>query len=134
MALITSWSGLLDTLEVLPDIREWVLQRYIDKPLLLSGHKFHLRVYILCVGALRVYTFDQILLLLAAHTYDLSNTDDIYSHLTNTARNAELSDFDEEKYIKVSDVFVYVQLSMMNFCTHVLLIPALITFIIIIKL
>jgi tubulin--tyrosine ligase len=51
--------------------------RYISNPLLLGGHKFHLRVYILCVGALKVFVFDQILVLIAAHKYDLKDTDNV---------------------------------------------------------
>lgn len=101
--MVNSWDGLLDALEATPDIREWVLQRYIAQPLLLGGHKFHVRVYILCVGALRVYTFERILILLAAHTYNSADLNDIYCHLTNTTRNAELEDFSEEKYIKLLD-------------------------------
>lgn len=30
-----------------PDIREWVLQEYVEKPLLAGGRKFHLRAYAL---------------------------------------------------------------------------------------
>ena len=30
-----------------PDIREWVLQEYVERPLLAEGRKFHLRVYAL---------------------------------------------------------------------------------------
>ena len=33
-----------------PDLREWVVQRYIGNPLLVGGRKFHLRAYVLCVG------------------------------------------------------------------------------------
>ncbi len=34
------------------EVREWVLQRYIRRPLLCGGRKFHLRAYALAVGAL----------------------------------------------------------------------------------
>jgi hypothetical protein len=44
-----------------------VLQRYIELPLLVGGHKFHLRVYVLCDGALRVFVCDRILMLIEAH-------------------------------------------------------------------
>ena len=57
----------MDVLEASPDIREWVLQRYIPDPLLINGHKFHLRVYVVCVGAMRVFVCNHILMLLAAH-------------------------------------------------------------------
>ena len=79
------------------------LNRYISNPLLMNGHKFHLRVYVLCVGALRVFVFEKILILIAAHKYDLNDTDNIFSHLTNTARSAEDVHFDEKKFVKTLD-------------------------------
>ena len=103
IAVVDAWEGVLDYLEDEPDIREWVLQRYIEKPLLVNGYKFHLRVYVLCVGALRVYVFERILMLLAAHKYDLYDFDDVYKHLTNTARSAEDIAFKEEDFVKVLD-------------------------------
>lgn len=69
IALVHNWEEVLDVLEEAVTEREWVLQRYIDRPLTVTGHKFHLRVYVLCVGALRVYVFGRILMLLAAHKY-----------------------------------------------------------------
>ena len=62
-----SWESLVSALEAASETREWVLQRYVTRPVLLDGHKFHLRVYVLCIGALRVYLFERILMLLAAH-------------------------------------------------------------------
>ena len=103
IVIVRDWGGVLDALEAVPDIREWVLQRYIANPLLLAGHKFHLRVYVLCVGALQVFVFDQVLLLLAAHRYRLDDIDDIYRHLSNTARSAEDVNFQEEKFVKLLD-------------------------------
>ena len=67
IAVISSWENLLDKLEDVPDIREWVLQKYVPNPLTIEGYKFHIRVYVLCVGALKVYVYDDMLLLLAAH-------------------------------------------------------------------
>jgi hypothetical protein len=43
------------------EIREWVMQRYIQRPLLVNGCKFHVRVYCLAVGNLKVYMWDQML-------------------------------------------------------------------------
>jgi hypothetical protein len=103
ISIIKTWDELLQSLEASSHIREWVLQRYIERPLLVMNHKFHLRVYVLCVGALRVFVYNQILMLIAAHPYSLSDYDDIYSHLTNTARSAEDIDFDEVKFVRHLD-------------------------------
>eukprot|EP01047_Picozoa_sp_COSAG01_P020499 COSAG01_NODE_1168_length_11426_cov_339.595038_8_plen_79_part_00 len=35
--------------------QEWVVQRYVRRPMLVDGRKFHLRVYVLAVGRLSVY-------------------------------------------------------------------------------
>jgi tubulin---tyrosine ligase len=98
--VVTSWEGILDVLEYTEGVREWVLQRYIENPCLVFGHKFHLRVYIVCIGALKVYVYNDILMLIAAHRYDDADIDDVYAHLTNTARSVEDINFDESKFVK----------------------------------
>ncbi len=81
-------------------LRHFVAQRYIQQPLLLPAHgnrKFHLRSYVLAVGALRVYVYRGMLALFAPLPYsapdnvasNTTSTDLIYSiddrvHLTNT--------------------------------------------------
>lgn len=104
IAICESWDKVLDALEDMSDQREWVIQRYIEKPMLVlkAGHKFHLRVYILCVDALKVFVFEKILLLVAAHDYDDYDMD-IYRHLTNTARSAEDISFEEAKFVQLLD-------------------------------
>lgn len=104
IAICDSWAQVLDALEEMEMQREWVIQRYVENPMLVlkAGHKFHLRVYILCVDALKVFVFNKILLLVAAHNYDKDDMD-IYRHLTNTARAAEDIEFEEEKYVKLLD-------------------------------
>ena len=104
IAVLRSWDKLLDWLEENPDTREWVLQRYIEQPLLvLGGHKFHLRVYVVCAGALSVYVYNNILMLIAARRYDDDDLDDLFCHLTNTARACEDSSFDESKFVQLLD-------------------------------
>tara|TARA_B110000090_G_C13076935_1_gene329471 strand:- start:15 stop:161 length:147 start_codon:yes stop_codon:yes gene_type:complete len=45
---------------------------------------------------------------MAAHKYDENDMEDIYKHLTNTARSAEDITFTEEKYVKLLDDLPYV--------------------------
>ncbi|KAK4054853.1 putative tubulin--tyrosine ligase pby1 [Microbotryomycetes sp. JL201] len=77
-------------------LREWVVQRYISSPLLMDpspadeiARKFHLRVYIVAAGSLRVYVHRPFLALFAPIEYEPPReTDDgrvnLASHLTNT--------------------------------------------------
>jgi tubulin---tyrosine ligase len=74
-------------------LRHFIVQPYIDPPLLLptkGNCKFHIRVYVLAVGALKVYVFKEILALFAAKPYQSPSQlrdereIDLSSHLTNT--------------------------------------------------
>jgi len=65
------------------EVREWVLQRYIHRPLLVSGRKFHLRVYALAVGALSVHVFADVLTLFSLEQYS-DDPSRLAAHLTNT--------------------------------------------------
>lgn len=75
------------------DLREWVIQEYIDNPLQLNAYKkrkFHLRVYVLAVGDLKVYVYEDILALFCLDTYTsgsnglLPDSNEMKSHITNT--------------------------------------------------
>ncbi|CAM9664988.1 unnamed protein product, partial [Heterosigma akashiwo] len=83
-----------------PDLREWVLQRYVEAPLLLGGRKFHVRAYVLAVGALDVYFFDHCLVLLSGARYS-PRFDDEYAHITNTAKQAQDPFFREERNVRL---------------------------------
>ena len=72
-------------------LRHFIAQPYIYKPLLLPSYdnrKFHLRVYVVAVGALKVYVYSEMLALFAAKSYSppTRETDevDLSRHLTNT--------------------------------------------------
>ena len=74
----------------LPHRELMCVRRYIDRPLLVNGRKFHLRAYVLCVGSLTAYVFDEILVLCAPDKYDagLQQLGNQRSHLTNTCLQA----------------------------------------------
>ncbi|KAK7907745.1 hypothetical protein WMY93_016357 [Mugilogobius chulae] len=66
-----------------------IVQRYISNPLLISGYKFDLRIYV-CVKSfspLIVYIHQEGLVRFATEKYQLSHLDNLYSHLTNTSIN-----------------------------------------------
>ncbi|KAJ2777041.1 tubulin--tyrosine ligase [Coemansia javaensis] len=89
-----------DAQQTVSQIREWVIQRYINRPLLLDSHgrrKFHIRTYVLAVGDLRVYAYRHMLALFAPRPYAQAagDLDDQRAHLTNTCLQAKSDGFDE---------------------------------------
>ncbi|KAJ8607785.1 hypothetical protein MRB53_040081 [Persea americana] len=74
-------------------LRHFIAQPYIHPPLLLesslpfSNHKFHIRTYVLAVGALKVYVYKPMLALFASKPYTAPSSvanDSLDAHLTNT--------------------------------------------------
>lgn len=70
-------------------LRHFIAQRYIHPPLLLKDHgncKFHIRCYVLAVGALRTYVYKDMLALFAPEAYTPPTIDSLNPriHLTNT--------------------------------------------------
>lgn len=66
-----------------------IIQRYVSNPLLISGYKFDLRIYI-CVKSfcpLVIYMHQEGLVRFATEKYNLASLDNLYSHLTNTSIN-----------------------------------------------
>ncbi|KAJ5561526.1 Survival protein SurE-like phosphatase/nucleotidase [Penicillium sp. DV-2018c] len=82
----------LDTGIVTSQLRHFLVQPYIDPPLLLpssSNRKFHIRTYVLASGSLKVYVFREMLALFAAKAYcapheEEDDVADLARHLTNT--------------------------------------------------
>ena len=81
------------------DLRQWVVQAYVERPLLIAKYgarKFHLRVYVLAVGNLDVYMYDDMLALFSlkryetrAHLEDDTSVLDMKMHITNTCFQQE---------------------------------------------
>jgi tubulin--tyrosine ligase len=84
------------------DITEWVIQKYIQNPLLINKRKFHLRVYVLAVGNLKVYVYENILALFSQNEYDYENFSStaINSHITNTCVQYSNTNFNENDCVK----------------------------------
>lgn len=81
---------------IVSQLRHFVVQKYIAKPLLLEQYdhrKFHLRTYVVCAGNLLVYVYSNILCLFADSPYEepVKDAEDIpmAGHLTNTCIQGE---------------------------------------------
>ncbi|OCT47304.1 putative tubulin--tyrosine ligase PBY1 [Cladophialophora carrionii] len=95
---VSKQGGITEGNAMTSQLRHFIAQPYIDPPLLLESYgnrKFHIRTYVLAVGALKVYVYREMLALFAAKEYEspASNMDpdmlDLAQHLTNTCFQAE---------------------------------------------
>jgi hypothetical protein len=67
--------------------RYWVLQRYVEPPMLFDERKFHVRVYCLAVGNLQVWTCKDALALFSSYKYSGEGDEEernLGKYLTNT--------------------------------------------------
>lgn len=101
-------AGSSDTSVITSQLRHFVIQEYVDNPLLvdpreflpeghvkaterLRGRKFHLRTYVVASGVLRVYMYRRMLALFSCEPYDFPRRGNhepsisLLPHLTNTS-------------------------------------------------
>lgn len=72
--------------------QSFVIQRYIDNPLLLEeDRKFDIRCWVLLDANYNVYLYEEGVLRTASESYQRENLDDVTSHLTNHCLQKELS-------------------------------------------
>ena len=78
-----------------------VVQEYISKPLLISGYKFDLRLYvsIVSISPLTIYAYREGLTRFATESYDLSNLTKTCSHLTNASLNKLNPEYEKDKNV-----------------------------------
>ncbi|XP_059175710.1 tubulin polyglutamylase TTLL7-like [Physella acuta] len=86
--------------EKIPPAEHFVVQEYIDKPLLLDGYKFDLRIYVLITSCdpLRIFLFNDGLVRLATEKYLIpheNNINHLFMHLTNYSVNKQSEFYDK---------------------------------------
>ena len=74
-----------------------VASRYIANPLLVGGKKFHIRAYVLCIGNLTAYVYNEALALFARKAYPVGHSDltNLSAHLTNTCAQKRKSAYQQ---------------------------------------
>ncbi|KAK9820219.1 hypothetical protein WJX72_007605 [[Myrmecia] bisecta] len=75
-----------------PQAFNWVLQRHIDQPLLIDGHKFHLHTYTLTISG-RTFIYDECFVCFASKPYDSARLKDREAHITNYTANKRAASF-----------------------------------------
>ncbi|XP_063441577.1 probable tubulin polyglutamylase TTLL9 isoform X3 [Mytilus trossulus] len=82
----------------------YVVQRYIENPLLIGGRKFDVRVYVLVCSynPLKVWLYRGGFARFSNTRFSLDSIEDTYVHLTNVAVQKNAPDYDPEKGCKWS--------------------------------
>lgn len=76
--------------------RTTIVQKYIEKPLLISGRKFDIRAYAMLTsinGVLKGYMYRDCYFRTSSKPFDLSNLQSRFIHLTNDAVQAHSEDY-----------------------------------------
>lgn len=84
--------ALFRNVEKIPPTEHFIVQEYVEKPLLLDGYKFDLRIYVLITSCdpLRIFLFNDGLVRMSTEKYlppQESNLSHLFMHLTNYSVN-----------------------------------------------
>ena len=82
----------------------YVVQKYIDNPLLIAGKKFDTRMYVLVISysPLKAWSYREGFARFSNTRYSMNSISDAYVHLTNVAIQKTAPDYDSEKGCKWS--------------------------------
>lgn len=85
----------------------WVIQKYIENPLLIKNRKFDIRQWVLITSntTLNAYFYTRCYLRFSADYYDISNIDNLYIHLTNNSIAKYSENFKEQDSMWHSEEF-----------------------------
>jgi hypothetical protein len=61
----------------------WIIQKYIERPLLYYGRKFDIRIWVILTNKFEIYCYSEGYARLSSEIYDLDDTDNEMIHLTN---------------------------------------------------
>jgi len=77
----------------------WIVQKYIEDPLLIQGRKFDIRQWVLVSdwNPLTVWMYDQCYLRFALAKYTTDNLGDKYAHLCNNCVQSTAPDFEQRR-------------------------------------
>ncbi|XP_075878742.1 tubulin polyglutamylase TTLL7 isoform X2 [Nelusetta ayraudi] len=96
--------SLIRSCEKLPAQEHFIVQEYLDKPFLLEGYKFDLRIYILVTTCdpLRIFLYNDGLVRMGTEKYHApneANLSQLYMHLTNYSVNKHNENFERDETV-----------------------------------
>ncbi|TKR87807.1 hypothetical protein L596_012149 [Steinernema carpocapsae] len=96
--------SIAENIEQVPDRSDMLVSRYINDPLLVNGHKFDLRIYVVVTSfyPLIVYVYNDGLARFASEKYvnEQGTFGQTFAHLTNYSLNKNSESFEKNKEMK----------------------------------
>ncbi|XP_057696081.1 tubulin polyglutamylase TTLL7 isoform X1 [Corythoichthys intestinalis] len=96
--------SLIRNCDKLPAQEHFIVQEYLDKPFLMEGYKFDLRIYILVTSCdpLRIFLYNDGLVRMGTEKYHApteANLNQLYMHLTNYSVNKHNENFERDETV-----------------------------------
>ncbi|XP_077462658.1 tubulin polyglutamylase TTLL7 isoform X2 [Stigmatopora argus] len=96
--------SLIRNCDKLPAQEHFIVQEYLDKPFLMEGYKFDLRIYILVTSCdpLRIFLYNDGLVRMGTEKYHSpteANLNQLYMHLTNYSVNKHNENFERDETV-----------------------------------
>ena len=104
-------------------MKSFVIQKYIERPLLIRNRKFDIRVWLLVNQDFDLFFFSEGYLRLSAIEYQIDDLANDYVHLTNNAiqKNCpQYGEHEEGNQLSFADLRSYLQQVGVDFDQHVL--------------
>ena len=110
ITIITKYTQLYNYINRSPLYCDWILQEYVDNPLLYNGKKFHFRVFALLVKdarELKVYMYNKSFMYLANNKYKINIVDN-ESHLSGESSRDNVKVYPEDFTSYYGDQYIMV--------------------------
>lgn len=84
---------------------KFVIQKYIERPLLFEDRKMDIRVWVLMTHEMKIHVFQECYFRLSSEKYTINNLQEKFVHLTNNALQKYSENFDADETLKSIDQF-----------------------------
>lgn len=103
---------------------QWLIQKYIENPLLYNGRKFDIKIWCLITDKNEVYIYKNSYFKTSSYTYNMTNIDNLVIHSTNTKiqKLGDFSRYEEGNTVSLDiiDEFLFTFFTEMKLETHIL--------------